>query len=154
MAVLRERALKDKKWKEEIEATRLNFLYWAGGDTYESILIRRFALIFARIIRVWQLLAGDKNPGRHAVDFGNGRTLTLLQVFQLLPENFQPVIKSSDPLRTSDGGIFSWLNENVMDAIVKLYHPEETGPIKFGRGLASDVNESSKCSLSRNIKLY
>lgn len=106
--------------------------------------LRQFAACLAGIIRHWQIRAGERDVTDYAIEFYEGpTTATLLQVFALLPQEYQGHIyldrlENTDRFEGYDG---SWLSENVMDVLVQLSHTQGQ-PVRFGRGLASFTNSS------------
>jgi hypothetical protein len=135
----------EKEKFEEIELARVHLESIATGRlTNPDKHLKDFALQLHEIIGHWQRRAGTKNPLDYDVEFSPGISATLLQVFALVPEEYQEYIKVNDSKRSPNNQPYSWLDESIMNVLVHLEcekrNPDDT--VRFGFQLAFDVRES------------
>jgi hypothetical protein len=106
---------------EEVELARIHLEKIATGRlTNSNKHLKDFALQLHEIIGHWQRLAGTKNPLEYAVEFAPSTSATLLQVFALVPEEYQEYIKVNDSERSPNNQPYSWLDESIMNVLVHL----------------------------------
>ena len=134
----------EKEKFEEIELARVHLESIATGRlTNPDKHLKDFALQLHEIIGHWQRRAGTKNPLDYDVEFSPGISATLLQVFALVPEEYQEYIKVNDSKRSPNNQPYSWLDESIMNVLVHLEcekrNPDDT--VRFGFQLAFDIRE-------------
>jgi hypothetical protein len=130
---------------EEVELARIHLEKIATGRlTNPDKYLKDFAFQMHEIIGHWQRRAGTKNPLEYAVEFAPGISATLLQVFALVPEDYQEYIKVNNPKRFPNNRPYSWLDESIMNVLVHLEcekrNPDDT--VRFGFQLAFDIRDS------------
>jgi hypothetical protein len=130
----------------EVELARFHLERIATGRRLTNLdkHLKSFALQLHEIVGHWQRRAGTKNPLDYAVEFAPGISATLIQVFALMPEEYQEYINVNDPKRSPNNEPYSWLDESIMNVLVQLEcekrNPDDT--VQFGFQLAFDVRNS------------
>ncbi|KAL3427094.1 hypothetical protein PVAG01_00603 [Phlyctema vagabunda] len=124
------------RWTKETEWTKKLCDDVATNRGCDSEL-RCLARTLVCIIGFWQSQAGDKEPSHHPIKLHQDTvTVTLLQVFALVPAHYQWMVLVNMEERARDGDP-SWLCESIMEVLVVLNRNRQVNANFFAPAMAS-----------------
>lgn len=136
-------------WAQQHEKARIKYLQQCSENNLNTTHAKRVSLMISEIARyfVQSAEAAGDQPLDHAIKFGERKgepiTAQLKQVYALLPQAWQHLVRDNTGHNIVGD---SWLDENIMNALVHLAVPESDEDVEdrtvFGLSLASCCNKS------------